>query len=224
MTVRPQAVAFDVLETLLDLEPLRARLEEIGQPAQLLQPWFMRFQRDSMALTLSGDFGAFYPMARQALRTDTGHTASEADIGHVLEGFGELPAHPDAEPALRRLSEAGVTVGCLTVGNADTTTRFLDNAGLAQHVHRVVTAEQTGVWKPAPAIYHVTADELGTSPARMAVVAVHAWDCHGAKRAGCLAGWCERLEGRYGDVFTPADVTGQDLVRVADRLLELPVG
>lgn len=43
---RVRAVAFDVLETLLDLAPSHDRLERIGQPRELLQPWFMRFQRD----------------------------------------------------------------------------------------------------------------------------------------------------------------------------------
>ncbi|GAA5126917.1 haloacid dehalogenase type II [Haloechinothrix salitolerans] len=222
MSTRPHAVAFDVLETLLNLDPLRARLEKIGQPAELLQPWFMRFQRDSMALTLSGDFGTFESVARQALRTDTNHTATEDEIDYVLEGFAELPAYPDAEPALRRLSEAGVRVGCLTVGSVRNTARFLERAGLAQHVDQVVTAEQAGIWKPAPSIYRVAAHELRTSPEHMALVAVHAWDCHGAKRAGCLAGWCQRLEGRYGDVFTAPDVSGTDLIEVAEGLLRLP--
>lgn len=222
MSARPHAVAFDVLETLLNLDPLRERLETIGQPAQLLQPWFMRFQRDSMALTLSGDFGTFESVARQALRTDTEHTATEEDIDYVLEGFGQLPAHPDAEPALRLLSEAGLRLGCLTVGSAQNTARFLEQAGLAPHVDQVITAEQAGIWKPAPSIYRVAAHELRTSPANMALVAVHAWDCHGAKRAGCLAGWCQRLEGRYGDVFTAPDVSGTDLVHIAERLLQLP--
>lgn len=221
MSARVHAVAFDVLETLLNVEPLAERLKEVGQPTGLLQPWFMRFQRDAMALTLSGDAAEFYLVARQALRTDTGHTASEDEINYVLDGFRDLPAYPDAEPALRRLSEAGVRVGCLTVGNPDNTARFLANAGLARHVDHVVTADQAGTWKPAPAIYHMTASELGTAPENTALVAVHAWDCHGAKRAGCLAGWCERLEGRYGDVYTPADVHGHDLTEVADRLLRL---
>lgn len=131
MTVRPRAVAFDVLETLLNLDPLRERLEKIGQPAQLLHPWFMRFQRDSMALALSGDFQTFESVARQALRTDTGHTATEEDIDYVLDGFRRMPTHMDAEPALCLLSEAGLRVGCLTVGSAQNTARFLEQAGLA---------------------------------------------------------------------------------------------
>jgi 2-haloacid dehalogenase len=219
VAARLQAVAFDVLETLLNIEPLRARFEDIGQPTQLLHPWFMRFQRDAMALTLAGDFAAFDPVARQALRTETRHTVTEADIDHVLQGFAELPAFHDAAPALRKLAQADIKIGCLTVGNPENTRRFLDGAGLAEFVDQVITAETAGIWKPAPAIYRTAAEHLQTPLDRMALVAVHAWDCHGAKRAGALAGWCARLEGKPGDVFAPADVTGRDLVEVVDALI-----
>jgi 2-haloacid dehalogenase len=77
------------------------------------------------------------------------------------------------------------------------------------------------VWKPHPAIYRFAAQQMQTPIERMALVAVHAWDCHGAKRAGGLAGWCARLEHKPGDVFLPADVTGENLVEVADKLLTL---
>jgi len=221
MTGRIDAVAFDVLETLLDLDPIGGRLEEVGQPAAVLGPFFMRFQRDAMALTLAGDNPDFTATARQALRTETQQAMSEDAIAHVLEGFAKVPAFPDALPALRKLSEAGVTVGCLTVGDPDNTRSFLAGAGLDAYVDHVVTSDAVGVWKPAPDVYHHTAKALGCELDRMALVAVHAWDCHGAKRAGALAGWCSRLEGEPGDVFQPADVRGDDLVEVVDGLLAL---
>jgi 2-haloacid dehalogenase len=221
MTNRPNVVVFDVLETLLNLDPLAARLEEVGQPAALLGPWFMRFQRDSMALTLAGDAAPFEPVARQALRTETRHMLSEADIDHVLAGFATLPAFEDAVPALRTLSQAQITVGCLTVGTPANTRRFLEGAGLGEFVDHVITAQAAGVWKPHPEIYRFAAERMDTPIERMALVAVHAWDCHGAKRAGALAGWCARLEHEPGDVFLPADVTGESLVEVADKLLKL---
>lgn len=56
----------------------------------------------------------------------------------------------------------------------------------------------------------------------MALVAVHAFDCHGAHAAGLTTGWASRLELRYPDVFHPADVYGDDLVAVAEGLLALP--
>lgn len=221
MAHRPHVVVFDVLETLLNLDPLGERLEAVGQPAALLGPWFMRFQRDAMALTLAGDAAPFEPVAREALRTETQHELSAADIDHVLAGFVTLPAFDDAAPALRTLSQAGITVGCLTVGAPDNTRRFLDGSGLSGFVDQIITANEAGVWKPHPAIYRYAAEQMNTPIERMALVAVHAWDCHGAMRAGAIAGWCARLEQKLEDVFLPADVTGENLVEVADKLLAL---
>ncbi|MDJ1134547.1 HAD-IA family hydrolase [Streptomyces iconiensis] len=224
MNAPPQAVAFDVLETLMDLDSLGTRFEEIGRPAALLQPWFLRVQRDCMALALSGPDPGFFDVARQALHTESGQSVTDEEITHVLDGFAELPAHPDAEPAMRRLRGAGVRVGCLTVGEAAPTWTFLERTGLAPHVEHVVTAGETGTWKPAPGVYRTAAERMNVAPDRMALVAVHAWDCHGAKRAGCVTGWCDRLERIHADVFLRPDVTGRDLTEVADRLLALSSG
>ncbi|RCG27525.1 haloacid dehalogenase type II [Streptomyces diacarni] len=222
---RPQAVVFDVLETLMRLEPLGDRFEEIGQPAAALQPWFLRVQRDCMALTLSGEVACsstFLDAAHQALRVESGQSVSEAEIEHVLSGLPRLPAHPDALPALRRLREAGVRVGALTVGDAEVTRAFLEHNGLAPHVEQVVTAAEAGAWKPAPEVYRAAAERVGAPPAATALVAVHAWDCHGANRAGLLSGWCARLEGRHSAMFAEPDVVGEDLDQVAEGLLGLP--
>ncbi|MBS3745777.1 MAG: HAD hydrolase-like protein [Wenzhouxiangellaceae bacterium] len=219
MRERPTVVLFDVLETLIDLDPLAARLEEVGQPATVLQPWFLRFQRDAMALTLAGDPAPFEPLARESLGTETKYTLSERDIEYVVEGFSKLPTFDDAAPALEKISEAGASVGCLTVNSREKTRSFLEGAGLAGLVDHVVTAQEAGIWKPHPDIYRYAAKRLDTPLERLALVAVHAWDCHGAKKAGAQAGWCARLECRPGDVFLPADVTGSSLVEVADKLM-----
>ena len=221
MPARPNVVVFDVLETLLDLDALAERFEKVGQPAAMLGPWFLRFQRDAMALSLAGDAAPFEPVARQALRTESKQTLSEADIDYILAGFASLPTFDDAAPALRTLSEAGVSIGCLTVGSPENTRSFLDGAGLFQFVDHVITAQAAGIWKPHPKIYHFAAEQMQTPIDHMALVAVHAWDCHGAKRAGALAGWCARLELQPGDVFLPADVTGQTLTEVAGKLVAL---
>jgi len=65
---RPQAVAFDVVETLISLEPLRRRFVEIGLHATALERWFDRILRDGMALTLVGDYAPFPDAASASLR------------------------------------------------------------------------------------------------------------------------------------------------------------
>lgn len=219
---RPVAVLFDVIETLISLDPLRERLANIGQPAYLLDTWYTRTLRDGMALSLAGDFVPFPGVARSALQAVTHFTVEDKAIDHFLAGFDELPAHPDAAPAMRVLADEGIRLGCLTNGASSTTRLFLERSGLGSLVERVVTVEDAGTWKPPASVYLKAVDLMELTPDAVAMVAVHAWDCHGAKRAGLTTGWASRLERRWSNVFTPPDVSGRDLIEVARGLIELP--
>src|ERR1700746_3753292 len=137
MTHRPAVVAFDVIETLMSLEPLRERLTEIGQPAYMLEAWYTRTLRDGMALSATGDFAPFTDVAEAALRGLTGYTVSDEQVAHVMAGFSALAAFPAALPAMPRLTEAGVRVACLTNGSADLASSFLSRSGLGSLVDRV---------------------------------------------------------------------------------------
>ena len=107
MSRRPAVVAFDVIETLMSLEPLRARLTDIGQPPGLLEAWYTRTLRDGMALSATGDYVGFADVAEAALRGLTHYTLSDEQVAHIMAGFNELPAFPDALPAVRRLADVG---------------------------------------------------------------------------------------------------------------------
>jgi 2-haloacid dehalogenase len=110
----------------------------------------------------------------------------------------------------------------LTNGAASTTEGFVARTALTGLVERVITVAEVRRWKPPAVVYEHAAQTTGVRVADLALVAAHAWDCHGAKRAGLTTGWVSRLEGRYADIFAPPDVTGGDLVEVVERLLALP--
>jgi 2-haloacid dehalogenase len=221
MTHRPAAVAFDVIETLASIEPLRGRLTDIGQPPHLLESWYTRTLRDGMALSATGDYVAFPDVAESSLRGLTGYSISDEQVKHVMAGFSELPAFPDAGPAVSSLAEAGVRVACLTNAPADLTASFLERCGLGPMVERVISVAEVYRWKPAAVVYLYAAEVLDTPPGRLALVAAHDWDCHGAKRAGLTTGWVRRNSGGFGAPFAPPDVTGDTLGEVADKLLAL---
>ncbi len=219
MSRRPAVVAFDVIETLASLEPLRARLTETGQPPGLLEAWYTRTLRDGMALSATGDYVGFTEVADAALRGLTHYTISDDQVAYVMAGFDELPAFPDALPAVTQLTEAGLRVACLTNGSASFTSSFVERAGL--RVDRIISVGEVYRWKPASVVYLYAAEVLGVSPDRLALVAAHDWDCHGAKRAGLTAGWVSRKAGGFGVPFVPPDVRGEDLTEVAAKLLAL---
>jgi 2-haloacid dehalogenase len=218
---RPAVVAFDVIETLMSLEPLRERLTEVDQPPHLLEAWYTRTLRDGIALSVTGDYVPFADVAEAALRALTGYSITDEQVAQVMAGFGDLPAFPDALPAVTRLCDAGVRVACLTNGSAYQTAAFVNSSGLGSLVDRVVCAGDVFRWKPAAVVYLYAAEVLDVPPERMALVAAHDWDCHGAKHAGLITGWVGRKSGGYGAPFAPPDVTGEDLAEVAARLLAL---
>jgi 2-haloacid dehalogenase len=219
---RPAVVAFDVIETLASLEPLRARLTETGQPPGLLEAWYTRTLRDGMALSATGDYAGFAEVADAALRGLTHYTIGDEQVAHVMAGFDELPAFPDALPAVKSLTEAGLRVACLTNGSASFTSSFVNRTGLGSMVDRVISVEEVYRWKPAGVVYRYATEVMGVLAAdRMALVAAHDWDCHGAKRAGLTTGWVSRKSGGFGAPFAPPDVTGEDLTEVAAKLLAL---
>ncbi|TDD90075.1 haloacid dehalogenase type II [Saccharopolyspora karakumensis] len=221
MPIRPRTVAFDVVETLMSLEPLRTRFADAGLAPELLERWFDRLLRDGMALTLAGDYEPFPAVAAAALKTLARGDLDDDAVAHVLAGFQDLPAHPDVEPAMCTLSEAGISMVCLSNGTAETTTSFLERNELDHHIDQVISVADVRSWKPPVRVYEHALDEIGHAPHDVALVAVHAFDCHGAKRAGLTTGWAGRLEGHYGDVFAPADILGRDLVDVAQQIAAL---
>jgi 2-haloacid dehalogenase len=218
---RPAVVAFDVIETLMSLEPLRARLSDIGQPPGLLEAWYTRTLRDGMALSATGDYAAFIDVAEAALRGLTHYSVSDEQVASVMAGFAELPAFPDAVPALTRLTDAGVRVACLTNGSSYLASSFVNRTGLGSLVDRVISVEEVYRWKPAGVVYQYAASVMNVANDRMALVAAHDWDCHGAKRAGLTTGWVSRKSGGFGAPFAPPDVTGEDLTEVSAKLLAL---
>jgi 2-haloacid dehalogenase len=214
-------VTLDVLETLVCLDAVAAVLDELDVGPHALDRLFTRSLRDGFALAASGTYRPFREVADGALAT-VAPVLTARQRTEVLAAFARLDSQTDARPALERLDRAGVPVAALTNGAATMTTLLLERNGLDALVERVISIDEVRTWKPAPELYRHAADLMGVEPRRLAHVAVHGWDVHGAHHAGLVTGWASRLEGTFPAIYDPPDVAGPDLVEVADQLLELP--
>lgn len=224
MKPRPRAVAFDVVETLFSLGPMRERLRRMGLADYALELWFARLLRNAFALDASGTFTSFGQIARASLEGMLAENGLGMDAGMIdqaLGGFGELPAHPDVAPAFELLREAGVRIVALTNGSADNTRQLLEPAGLLEHVEQIISIDEIRRWKPRREVYLHAADVAGVSPGQLALVAAHAWDIHGASQAGLMTGWVSRLEKRFDPSMNPPDVDADTLDETCRKLLDL---
>jgi 2-haloacid dehalogenase len=219
---RPRVVLFDVFETMLQVSALRSRFVDVGRPDHEWELFYTRTLRDGMALTLAGAVRPFAEVARAALRTTAQHTLSEEALDHVLAGFAELPPYPDVEPALRALARARIPAYAFTQGGAEVASDALDRAGLRTYLRGVLSTEEIRSFKPPARVYNWACQQVDAMGDRVALVAVHSWDVHGAVRAGLIGGFATRLEGAVPDVVVRPHVVGEDLELVVDRLIALP--
>ncbi|MCW2742852.1 MAG: Haloacid dehalogenase superfamily enzyme subfamily [Blastococcus sp.] len=217
---RPEVVAFDVNETLLDLAPVRAALVEMGEPGSLLGAVFARTLLTGMAAALVGSWCRFPEAFDAALAQESDLTAAQR--ADVATAFGELAPHPDVEPALRRLIEAGVRVVTLSHGSPGVAEAGLARGGITPLVERSLSSEAIRAWKPSREAYLWAAGTCDVAPGRMALVAAHGWDVLGAQRAGLTGAWFPRSERTYPAAYEPPHVQAADLRGAVEALLALP--
>jgi 2-haloacid dehalogenase len=214
---RPGVVALDVNETLLDLAPVAAALVELGRPAELLPTVFGRTLATGFAATVAGTWLPFRAAFDTALAQLT--DLSDGDRARVAGAFLELAPHPDVEPALRRLVEAGVRVVTLSHGSPGVAEAGLARGGIAPLVERTLSTETVRAWKPTREAYLWAAGACGVPPGEMALVAAHGWDVLGAGRAGLTGAWFPRSERVYPAAFPAPAVVASDLAGAVDALL-----
>jgi 2-haloacid dehalogenase len=98
----------------------------------------------------------------------------------------------------------------------------LDGAELRTYLRGVLTCEDIHSFKPPARVYRWACQQVDAPVERVALVAAHSWDVHGAVRAGLVGGLATRLEGAVPDVVTRPHVAAHGLDTVVERLLALP--
>lgn len=220
---RPTVIVFDVNETLSDLSPMADRFQQVGAPPQLAGTWFASVLRDGFALSIVGQPTSFASVADSVLRTmltGVGTLAVPLDdaVTHVMDGFAELPVHPDVVDGIRALHRTGFRLATLTNGATGVADGLLNRAGIRDVFERLLSVQDAPAWKPDRRAYDYAAQACDVPAGQLLLVAVHPWDIDGAARAGLQTGWLDRNNRPYPAVFHPADHTAPSLPELADRL------
>jgi FMN hydrolase / 5-amino-6-(5-phospho-D-ribitylamino)uracil phosphatase len=227
MLDKVRAVAFDLDNTLWDIEPvivraelrLRAWLTEhcprIPERVSLEE---MRAARDSLARAEPHNAHDFTylriaSLARHA--RDCGYDESIAQ--RAFEVFfaarNELVLFPDVRPALERL-RSRYLLATLSNGNAD-----LARIGLAEFFVLSLNARQIGVGKPHPRCFEHLAGELRLEPHDIVYVGDDPLlDVEAARAAGLSTAWVNRFAQQWPGTIAPADITVADCIQLAEAL------
>ncbi|MGP4714183.1 haloacid dehalogenase type II [Psychrobacter sp. DM8] len=224
-TPSPSIIVFDVNETLLDIETLAPLFTRLFGDERVLREWFAQLVLYSQTLTLSGLYTSFGELGVGALQmTADIHsvTLTNDDIDKFKQLMSEMPAHPDAVPALTILRDAGFRLVTLTNSASSASPTPLEKAGLGDFFERSFSVEAVAKFKPAPETYQMVATELSVETSELCLVACHLWDTIGAQAAGYQGAFLKRP---YNAMLPASNVPiphfmASDLVMLSDQIIE----
>jgi len=214
---QPKVMLFDVNETLLDLAPVKERLEELFGSALAAGEWFSRLLHGSLVANQLNAYRAFGVIASEQLESMAVRYGVELEQPDSIIGLmRRLPPHADVVEGLRSISQSGIRMATLTNGSPGMVAEQLEYAGLADMFEASLSVESVGAFKPAPEVYLWAVDHLGVTPPEAMLVAAHDWDVAGAQNAGLRGAFVARAPWSLPAIIPQVHV--DDLVAIADLL------
>ena len=195
------AITFDLYGTLLDLEATFAPgfagfLQEKGidtDAAELVRTWEWAYLHEGMVDTfLGGPRTSFEKLRRTTLsqlfaRIGLEHTRD--DIEELLTARVTPTLFPDVVESLNTM-RGSFTLSVLSNGDLAVLERIVSTLGIP--VHRTISVEQAGCYKPDQRVYRRAAELLEMDTTEILHVAAHAWDIRAAQVSGMKGAYIDR--------------------------------
>ena len=200
MTVAaPAAFVFDAYGTLFDVHSVAALAESIapGHGGALARLWRAKQLEYSWLQSLMAAPG--WP--REDFAAVTAHALDYAvaalvlPIGdsartRLLDAYRHLAPHAGALDLLQALAPRPRII--LSNGTRAMLAPLVAASGLGAALDDVLSVDDAGVYKPAPAVYALATARLALPPARIAFVSSNGWDAAGARAFGFTTFWINR--------------------------------
>lgn len=173
----PKVIIFDLLTALLDSWSLWD--EAAGGDGR---PWRARYLEITFA---AGEYVPYESMVRQSAK-DAGYPDSAPE--YLIANWHKLKPWAEVPDVLQKLKAKGYRLGVVTNCSKQMGNMAADNAGKGLF-EAVVTAEESGFYKPVKQAYMAILDVMGVSTDEALFVAGSAGDVQGAHDAGLQVIW-----------------------------------
>lgn len=221
MFAKPKVLLFDVNETLLDLAPLKKRINNlIGNP-NAASLWFATTLQYTLVMTVGGQYrpmpdigAAVLQMIGQKFDIPVGSEEAREAVAMMRT----LPPYPEVQAGLARLKQAGFRLAPLTNSSAEGLKTQMRHAGLDDCFERQLSVEAIRKYKPHMDAYRWAAETMQVKVQDCMLVAAHGWDIAGAKWAGLSAAFVARPGQQLFPLSDQPDLIVDGLTSLADKL------
>jgi len=217
-----KALAFDYYGTIGDKTALAGEIDARlpGQGQAFAKLWFAQTQRYCFQNGMMGRHIPWSELTKAAFKftaEEMGLQVDDATRDQWIEADARLPAYAEAPMALARLA-ARFDLYVLSMGSPWMIEQSQENAGIAAHFKRVISAEPYKVYKPGHASYKLGVDEIGVAAHEVAFVSGNSFDVIGATNYGYPTIWVRRYGQALDDLGLDPDLIVTDLGDMADKL------
>jgi len=207
-------IVFDVNETLLDMAPLKERINSILDRPEGFRIWFGLLLQYSLVSAEIDQYQNFSELANATLQMaaeSIGKVVDKETLKSALTLISQLKAYPDVEPGLKKLKAAGFKLVTLTNSPQSVQIEQLAFAGIADYFEQKFSIDAIKTYKPSLNTYKWIADQLSVNMKEMIMVAAHGWDIAGAASAAFIA----RKEQTLYPLVQRPDINETDLIKIA---------
>ena len=220
--MKPVVILFDVNETLLDMLPLKAKVNSLFKSENAFRIWFGMLLHYSLVDNCTGQYHDFVSIANATL--DMTAEVMQVSISNdekkdALSTIKMLAAYPDVKAGLTLLKQAGFRLATLTNSPMPTLIAQLEYAGLTTYFEEMLSIDSVKKYKPAPETYQFAAQKLGVNTNEILMVAAHGWDVNGALIAGMQGAFIEREGQSLYSLSPQPGYIAKDLIAFANAII-----
>lgn len=215
---------FDINETLLDLKVLDSWFIKVFGKKEFRLIWFKTVLHTSLVLNVIDSYQEFKIIAEASLHTLAEQFQIELDnekLSDFQKQMKSLPLHADVKKGLLDLKQAGYRMIALSNSSQNSVLALLREAGVLEYFESCKSTDSVKKFKPDHAPYNFVVNELGAVAKNIWMIAAHAWDTSGAKKAGFKSALILREAHGQNKLFLAPDVQGLDLPTVAQLIIEI---
>ena len=220
--MKPSTIFFDVNETMLDMSPLKKKINKLLDSSNGFSIWFGMLLQYSLVDNCTNIYHDFIAIANATLDMAAkalNKSISDKEKKEALSTIKELSAYPDVAIGLKILKQNGFRLATLTNSPLITLTAQLKNSNLTEYFEATFSVDTIKKYKPSLETYKWAAKQLSINVGDAMLVAAHGWDIAGALQAGMQAAFVEREGQSLYPLSAKPQFIGKDIEDVANKIV-----
>lgn len=222
MTNTKPVIIFDVNETLMDMTPLKKKINALLDSGKGFRIWFGMLLQYSLVDNSTNNYHDFSELADATLdmvAAALNVTLKDKDKKEALQTIKQLSAYDDVPKGLQLLKDNGFRLATLTNSPPATLSAQLQSGKITRFFDATLSIDAIKKYKPALETYRWAAEQLSVNTSDAILVAAHGWDIAGALQASMQAAFIKRKGQSLYPLAPKPGFIAKDIVDFANQII-----